>query len=170
MKNVILIGMPGSGKSTLGVLLAKKLAKRFVDTDIEIQQFTGEPLQQTLETQGYKALRDIEAQVLSNLNFENSVVATGGSAVYSKEAMNHLRQQNGWVVFLNVGVEQLEARIKDFSTRGIAGAPGQSIRDLYSERYPLYQEFADQIVDFNDQNVEASVLELSDRLAINGAN
>lgn len=157
MSNIVLIGMPGSGKSTIGVLLAKRLAKRFVDTDIEIQQTTGESLQSTLDKQGYQALRQIEEQVLSRLFVDNCVIATGGSAVYSHSAMLHLKSQEAMIVFLDVAEEDLLNRIHDFDSRGIAGEPDQSFSDLFRERRPLYLRYADHIVNISDIGVEESV-------------
>ncbi len=140
--SVILIGMPGAGKSTLGVQLAKTLALDFVDTDLLIQLQSGETLQSFLDREGYLALRELEAQVLLNHDFPGAVVATGGSAVYGDAAMQHLKRF-GPVVFLHVPLTDLEARITDHDSRGIAKAPQQSFADVYAERLPLYERYAD---------------------------
>lgn len=140
--NIVLIGMPGSGKSTVGVLLAKESAKNFVDTDLVIQIAEGRPLQHIVDAEGYLALRRIEEQTLLNLHFRNTVVATGGSAAYSDPAMHHLKT-DALVVFLNVQLATLRKRVHNFDTRGIARRPEQSFEDLFEERYQLYTRYAD---------------------------
>ena len=131
--SVILVGMPGAGKSTLGVMLAKNLAKEFVDTDLLIQTRAGKCLQTLLDDEGYLALRQLEEEVLIDCDFSNHVVATGGSAVYSAAGMVSLRT-SGLVVFLDVPLAELRRRIHDYDTRGIARRPGQSFESLFSER------------------------------------
>ena len=140
--NVILIGMPGSGKSTVGIILAKMTARRFVDTDILIQNTEGRSLQEIIDSQGHMALRRIEERVLTGLTCEHHVIATGGSAVYSACAMDHLWHL-GLLVFLDVEQAELENRIHNFHTRGLAKADHQTFADLYAERYPLYVQYAD---------------------------
>lgn len=144
--NLVLIGMPGSGKSTVGVLLAKATGKGFVDTDLLIQSETGTSLQTIVNTRGYEALRDEEERVLSTLAVSNHVIATGGSAVYSEKAMEHLRQDS-LIVFLDVSLESVRQRIGDFSLRGISKRPDQTLDDLFNERLALYQRYADLIID-----------------------
>jgi shikimate kinase len=141
-KNVILIGMPGSGKSTVGVLLAKQLARDFLDTDVLIQVREGRPLQQILDAGGVDALRRIEEESLCELACAGTVVATGGSAVYSAPAMEHLGA-GGPIVYLEVPLDELRRRVTNFASRGIAKAPNQSFADLYAERQPLYEIHAD---------------------------
>lgn len=145
MSCVVLVGMPGAGKSTIGVILAKQLAKNFVDTDVLIQTQTGQHLQTIVDRQGYLELRRIEEQILSELEVKNTVVATGGSAVYSKAAMEHLKSL-GPVVYLAVSLEELERRVANLDTRGLACAPGQGLAELYGERVPLYEHYADLTV------------------------
>ncbi len=140
--NIILIGMPGAGKSTTGVQLAKSLALDFIDTDLLIQTQTGQPLQTTVNEKGYKALRNIEEQVLLTLDTNNTLIATGGSAVYSHTAMQHLKSL-GIVVFLTVDLATLKERITDEDSRGIARPAGQCFDDVFNERMPLYQQYAD---------------------------
>jgi shikimate kinase len=140
--NVVLIGMPGSGKSTVGVLLAKRLGLGFTDTDLLIQQQAGRTLQALVEGDGYKALRKIEEQVLLKLNVKKQVISTGGSAVYSALAMAHL-QQDGVAVFLDISNAEVRRRIGDFSLRGISRHPEQSLDDLFEERFALYTGCAD---------------------------
>src|SRR6056297_151740 len=117
--NLVLIGMPGCGKSTVGVLLAKRLGLGFTDTDLIIQQHTGQTLQTIVDTRGYEALREVEAQVLQALDVRGHVISTGGSAVYSEAAMAHL-SAHGVVVFLDIPLEEVERRIGDHSLRGIS--------------------------------------------------
>ena len=144
--NLVLIGMPGSGKSTLGVMLAKQTSRDFVDTDILIQSSEKQTLQSILDTQGYLALRSIEERILCGLKCSNHVIATGGSAVYSHAAMEHLRR-DGLIVFLDVALAVLESRDLGLSTRGIAKRPDQSFTDLYVERCGLYSRYADVVID-----------------------
>ncbi len=133
--------MPGSGKSTLGVQLAKMLGMDFIDTDILIKQQQKCCLQDILDNAGYLALRQIEEEVLLSLDYESCVIATGGSAVYSDKAMQHLAN-NGLIIFLEVPLNELKKRIHNESSRGIARPEGQSFTDVYAERTPLYQQYA----------------------------
>lgn len=146
--SLILIGMPGAGKSTIGLLLAKILAKDFVDTDLLIQLQEGKTLDDILREQGYLQLRAIEENVLINACYNNHIIATGGSAVYSEKAMKHLKQF-GPIVFLDVAQEELENRIHNMDTRGIARHPSQSFTDLFKERRQLYLRYADVVIDGN---------------------
>jgi shikimate kinase len=147
--NIVLIGMPGSGKSTVGIILAKLTSRDFVDTDVLIQTTLGRTLQDIVDTQGYMALRDVEERILLNLDRVNHVIATGGSAVYSHAAMTHLKS-NGMAVFLNVALPILEARIHDYATRGLAKRPDQSFDDLFKERFTLYTKYADVTIECKD--------------------
>jgi len=144
-RSVILIGMPGAGKSTIGVLLAKELGLGFLDTDLSIQLREGRTLQEILDGSDYLELRRIEQEVLLATDCHNLVVATGGSAVYSEPAMTHLRAC-GPVVFLDVPVEVLRRRIHNYDSRGIARRPDQSFADLFAERTALYRRHADVTV------------------------
>jgi shikimate kinase len=143
--NLILIGMPGAGKSTVGVILAKLTARDFVDTDLLIQTSQQRTLQDIVDNDGYLALRSIEGDVLQQLELRNCVIATGGSAVYSDAAMVHLKK-DGTVVFLDVDAATLEARVHDFRTRGLAKRPDQDFSDMFRERYDLYTKYADIVV------------------------
>ena len=140
--SIILVGMPGAGKSTLGVMLAKALTKDFVDTDLLIQLNEGQSLQSIMNKQGYLALRDLEEQALLRYEFFNHIVATGGSAVYSEKGMQHLKTF-GQVIYLNVSLNELRKRIQNYEQRGIAKRPEQSFADLFEERQSLYQQYAD---------------------------
>ena len=143
--NIVLIGMPGSGKSTVGIVLAKLCLRDFMDTDVLIQSREGMKLQDIIDSSGHSGLRKIEEQGILTLSAENYVIATGGSAIYSDSAMGHLKQ-NGWIVFLDVSLEILEARLGDYSARGIARRPGQTIMDLFEERGELYRRYADYTI------------------------
>lgn len=140
--NLVLIGMPGSGKSTVGVILAKRAGRDFVDTDVLIQTARQRTLQDIVDTDGYLALRKIEEEVLLDLVVRNHVIATGGSAVYSNPAMEHLKA-DGIVIFLNADLDTLAALVHDFRTRGLAKRSDQSFADLFAERFPLYTKYAD---------------------------
>lgn len=140
--NIILIGMPGSGKSTVGVILAKLTARNFVDTDVLIQVSAGKSLQEIVDKDGYMALRRIEEETLLGLACRGHVIATGGSAVYSAKAMEHLKS-DGVTVFLDADIATLEARVRDYARRGVAKLPDQTFADLFAERYPLYGKYAD---------------------------
>ena len=155
-RNVILIGMPGAGKSTVGVLLARRLGLDFTDTDLLIQRHAGRTLQAIVDSDGHQALRRIEAEVLTGLRRHGHVIATGGSAVYSEAAMQNLRR-DGVIVHLHVALPVIRARVKDFATRGIARAAGQSLADLYREREALYRRHADISVDVSHASQEESV-------------
>src|SRR5512143_887849 len=142
LSNIILIGMPGSGKSTVGVILAKQCCKAFLDTDVLIQIRTGRALQEVVDREGYLRLRELEERVLLDLRATDCVIATGGSAVYSDRAMAHLKA-DGMVVFLDADLPTLRSRVPDFGTRGLAKRPDQTFEELFDERRPLYQRYAD---------------------------
>lgn len=159
--NIVLIGMPGAGKSTNGVLLAKALGKGFVDTDVLIQVREGRTLQQIMDTDGYLQLRHIEESVLMSMDSQNSIIATGGSAVYSAAGMAQLGK-NGIIVYLDASLATLEERIQDYETRGIAKHPQQSFGDLFKERSTLYRRYADITIKCDQQSsddVVRSVIE-----------
>ena len=140
--NLVLIGMPGSGKSTVGVILAKLTSRSFLDTDVLIQTSQASSLQEIVDRDGYMALRKVEEDILLGLAVQNHVIATGGSAVYSDKAMSHLKS-HGIAIFLDVDLATLESRVRDFSTRGLAKRPEQTIAELFDERYVLYTKYAD---------------------------
>lgn len=156
MRNIVLIGMPGSGKSTVGVLLAKTLCYGFVDTDLAIQQREGAPLQEILDRRGIGAFLDAECAAIRSVACESCVVAPGGSVVCREEAMEHLKRL-GAVVYLRLSPESVEKRLFNIKTRGIAMEPGQTLADLYAFRAPLYERWADAVVDGDGQSLEETV-------------
>lgn len=153
MNNVILIGMPGSGKSTVGVLLAKMAGLDFIDSDLLIQKAVGKRLFEIIEEKGNDEFLKIENRINSEINAHNSVIATGGSAVYCKEAMEHLKTL-GRVVYIKVPLAEIKRRIGDFSTRGIVIKNGNSIEDLFAERVPLYEKYADITVECDNADIK----------------
>lgn len=159
--NLVLIGMPGSGKSTVGVILAKMTARGFVDTDVLIQTFQNQRLQDIVDIGGHSALRAIEEQVILGLSVKNHVIATGGSAVYSDSAMNHLKT-DGIVVFLDVDFDEISNRLGDFSSRGIAKRPDQSLEELFEERFKLYTKHADLTIKCGCINQDAVCRKIMD--------
>jgi shikimate kinase len=143
--NLVLIGMPGAGKSTVGVILAKKTARDFVDTDVLMQTAQRRTLQDILDRDGYAAFLRVEEEVILGLQLQSHVIATGGSVVYSERAMERLKA-GGLLIFLDVALATLEARVDDVATRGLARRPGQSLAELYAERRSLYTGYADLTV------------------------
>jgi len=162
MESIILIGMPGSGKSTVGVLLAKELRKEFVDTDLLIQTETGRALQEILDRDGIPGFLALEESIVLGFQPRRMVVATGGSVVYSRPAMDHL-SSHGVCVYLECSPAALERRLSNLHSRGVVRAPGQSLEALFQERDPLYRAWA-QIVVENDHDDHAVVVEEIARL------
>lgn len=142
MKNVIMVGMPGSGKSTIGVILAKSLGFDFVDTDLVICKREGKKLQEIIDNEGLERFLEIEQQVGVEISPVHCVVATGGSMILSPEAMENLKN-NGTVVYVEVPLEILKKRITNMKTRGIAFKKGETLEDIFNERTPLYEKYAD---------------------------
>ncbi|MBQ7897198.1 MAG: shikimate kinase [Clostridia bacterium] len=146
---ITLIGLPSSGKSTLGVLLAKALGLSFVDTDLVIQEKEGALLHEIIENKGAEGFLEIENKIISELDADNCVIATGGSAVFGKEAMSHLHSL-GKIVYLKITYGDLEKRLGDYTHRGVVMKNGETLRDLYNTRVPLYEEWADVTIDSTD--------------------
>jgi len=148
--------MPGAGKSTVGVQLAKYLGQDFIDTDILIQTQQEKQLQEILDSEGHLALRQIEEETLLGIQSKNSLISTGGSAVYSEKAMHHLKSL-GIIVYLEVSLDVLKQRVTDEDSIGIARSKGQTFDDIYQERTPLYRQYADIIYN-NNQNIDIAQL------------
>ena len=160
--SVVLIGMPGAGKSTIGVLLAKKMALDFTDTDLLIQISRGDALQKIVDSQGYLALRAIEEKVILSMKGAHQVIATGGSAVYSAAAMEYLKQ-TAIAVFLDVNLDEIKKRVRDFDSRGIARKEKQTFDDLFAERVPLYQRYADITILCENKNQDEIAEEIANQ-------
>ncbi len=162
-ESVILVGMPGAGKSTVGRLLAERMGYGFVDTDRLIETVANCSLQDIVDREGYEALRRMEEKILLEFDPRRVIVATGGSAVYSEKAMKHVRTK-GVIVFLDVNLATLEQRIRDFATRGISMRPRQRFEDLFCERYPLYEKYADLKIENSQKTPSEAVQEILDSL------
>ena len=145
-RNIVLIGMPGVGKSTIGVVVAKRLGYRFLDSDLVIQETYGKLLHELIAEHGVDGFWEIENRINASLDVEKTVIATGGSACYEEEAMNHLRKI-GTIVYLKLSYESLSERLGDLNARGVTMRPGQTLLDLYEERGPLYEKYAHITID-----------------------
>jgi shikimate kinase len=152
--NVVLVGMPGAGKSTLGVVLAKIINKRFLDVDLLIQERHGATLQQLINERGAEGFIELENEALCSIEVENTIIATGGSAIYSEEAIRHLAQ-TGTIVYLEISYESLVERLGDLDERGVVMRGGQSmgLRELYDERRPLYEHAAEIVVNVDNLSI-----------------
>ncbi len=157
--NVVLIGMPGSGKSTCGVIAAKVMLKNFFDTDLLLQGLERSRLQDLIDEKGVDYFYEAEEKAILSLNIEATVIATGGSVIYSEKAMEHLRSL-GKVIYLHLDYETMMKRINNFTTRGIVVKKGSSLPDMYNERLPLYEKYADEIIYCDDNTVEETVEEI----------
>lgn len=154
--NIVLIGMPGVGKSTVGVILAKVLGYQFLDADLVIQEQEGKLLHEIIEEKGTDGFIRVENRVNASLDTDKTIIATGGSVVYGTEAMEHLKEI-GQVVYLEVSFEELKKRLADIKGRGVVLRPGQTLKDLYLERTPLYEKYADVTVNEEGLGVEETV-------------
>lgn len=154
--NIVLIGMPGCGKSTCGVLAAKALLKNFFDTDLLIQNNENSTLQNILDEKGIEYFKKAEEDAIVSLNIRGTVIATGGSVVYSEKAMQHLKEI-GKVIYLHLSYETMEKRIDNITTRGVVLAKNTTLKDMYNERLSLYNKYADEVVYCDDLTVEQTV-------------
>lgn len=157
--NIVLIGMSGAGKSTLGVLLAKALAMDFVDTDLVIQHNEGRLLQEIIDHEGIDKFMEIEEKIVSELELKNCIISTGGSVIYSNKAMNALKQV-GQIVYLHVPYEEIQKRLMNITTRGIVMKKGNSLKDVYEERLPLYMKYSEITFDCSNKDIERCVSEI----------
>ncbi len=162
--NLILIGMPTSGKSTVGIILAKALGYDFVDGDLVIQKTTGKKLSKLMEERGVDGFLALEEEILCGISCQHSVIAPGGSAIYGEKAMEHLREL-GKIIYLKIDLDMLDERLHDAKNRGVALRDGQTIEQLYEERVPLYEKYADIIVDERGHALEDMVVLIVSQLA-----
>lgn len=167
MSNIILIGMPGVGKSTVGVVLAKRMGYRFVDSDLVIQEQTGKLLHQMISENGTDGFLAIEDRINASLKADNTVIATGGSAVYGETAMAHFRDI-GRIVYLSLPFEELKERLGDLSKRGVVLKPGQDLQGLLEERTPLYERYQEIEIDCSQKQIREIVEEIVEKLSAAG--
>ncbi|MDY4891845.1 MAG: shikimate kinase [Agathobacter sp.] len=165
--NIVLIGMPGVGKSTVGVILAKVMGYQFIDADLVIQQQEGRLLHEIIEEEGTEGFIQVENRVNASLSASHAIIATGGSVVYGKEAMEHLREI-GTVVYLEVSFPVLEKRLADIKGRGVVLKEGQNLYDLYLERTPLYESYADIRISETGLDIEQTVEQIVSQLQQDG--
>lgn len=162
-QNMVLIGMPGVGKSTVGVILAKVLGYEFVDSDLLIQKAEKRLLREIIAQEGQAGFLKIENRVNASIDMEKTVIATGGSVVYCTEAMEHLKKI-GTVVYLKLDYEILKKRLGNLRCRGVVLRKGQTLKDLYDERTPLYEKYADIVVDEKNLNIEETLQKILENL------
>ena len=167
MNNVTLIGMPGSGKSTIGVILAKELGYQFLDTDLLIQKEEKRKLSEIIEQEGPERFKEIENRVNASVQVSDTVIAPGGSVIYCEEAMQHLKSI-GKVVYLKLSLDSLSKRLGNLKGRGVLLKDGQTLADLYEERVPLYEKYADLVVDEEGKNLEESLEAVLEIIHISG--
>ncbi len=165
-RNISLIGMPGAGKSTIGVVLAKILGYRFMDGDLVIQEATGKLLSEIIAEKGNEGFMEVEESVTAGISCERTVISTGGSVVYGKKAMEHLREISR-VVYLKLPYETIEKRLGNLKARGVVLKEGQSLKDLYDERCPLYEKYAEVVVDVSDGDVADCIGKVLEKLGKN---
>lgn len=163
MKNIILIGMPGAGKSTVGVVLAKSIGYKFIDSDLLIQEREGMLLNEIIDMYGDEGFRKIENDINSSIKEMRAVIATGGSAVYGKYAMEHFKK-TGTIVYLKHSYNEIEERLGDLTKRGVTIRKGQTLKELYDERTPLYEMYADVVIDCDNKFIRTVVREIREKV------
>jgi shikimate kinase len=164
MKNIVIIGMPGAGKSTMGVILARTLGMQFIDTDSVVQEHAGRPLQEIIDAEGTGSFLKAEEEAVLSLHCQNTVIATGGSVVFSSRAMKHLKE-GGVVLYLKISLDAMERRIGNSTTRGIVRGTGQTLPEMYRQRIPLYEQFADITIECPDRDFEECIGSVTAELA-----
>ncbi len=157
--NIVLIGMPGVGKSTLGVILAKIIGYKFLDADLVIQEREGKLLREIIEERGVLGFMEVENEVNASLDCEKTIIATGGSVIYGKEAMNHLKEI-GEIIYLKAEFEDINKRLSNLKGRGVVLKDGQDLKMLYDERTPLYEHYADFIIDETGCDIEQTITKI----------
>ena len=163
-KNITFIGMPGAGKSTVGVVVAKLLCMTFIDADLLIQTNQKKRLSKIIEEVGNEGFLKIENDILANLNVHNSVISTGGSAIFGKVAMEHLKKMST-VVYIKVPFEILEKRLKNLKRRGVILEEGQTLKDVFEVRSPLYEKYADIVIEVdNDMDIQDTAIKIAELL------
>ncbi len=164
--NIILIGMPGAGKSTLGIVLAKIMNYNFIDADLIIQNECDRTLQKLIDAMGPDGFIEVENQILCKIEQTHTIIATGGSAVYSEEAIDHLKEI-GKVVYLQISYDEMKKRLSDLQERGVVlkGGIGMSLRELYDERRPLYERYADITVNVDDLTLTAAARKVANAIS-----
>lgn len=160
-KNIILIGMPACGKSTVGVILAKVIKYKFMDTDLVMQNMTGKTLIEIIGEKGMQGFLDFENETVSHINVSDTVIATGGSVVYGEKAMQHLKK-NGIAVYLKHRYEVINSRLTNISTRGVAMKDGETLLELFKERVPLYEKYADITIEADGLTTEQTVEKIAE--------
>lgn len=158
--NIVLIGMPACGKSTAGVILAKRLGMGFIDADLVIQAQSGMLLQEIIDTKGTDAFFTAEEGALTSIQCDRCIIATGGSAVYSERGMKHLKE-NGVLVYIKLSLDEIEKRLTNLSVRGVVGAANKSLGELYDERTPLYEKYADVIIEADGLTTDGVIVAIS---------
>ncbi len=160
MNNIILIGMPGAGKSTIGVVLAKRMGYKFIDSDLLIQEKEQMLLSDIISNYGINRFNQIENSVNYSINTEKSVIATGGSVIYGREAMMHLKSI-GHVIYLSLPLEEIEKRVGNLQNRGVAIRNGETLSDLYEQRVPLYEKYADITIKCENTTITDTVMKIA---------
>ena len=161
--NISLIGMPGVGKSTVGVVLAKRMGLDFIDSDLEIQRQTGKFLYEIIKEQGLKGFIQVENRINSSINTDHSLIATGGSVIYGKEAMQHLHDISV-IVYLKLSYESLQVRLGSLEERGVAIEKGQTLFGLYKERIPYYERYADLTILCEEKGISSIAKEIEEKV------
>ncbi|GMQ58531.1 shikimate kinase [Vallitalea sediminicola] len=163
MKNIVLTGMPGAGKSTIGVVLAKTLGFTFIDSDLVIQKRENRLLQEIIDDIGMEKFLDVEKEAVLSIDASKSVIATGGSVIFRDESIEHLKQ-SGNIIYLKVSYEEIETRVDNITTRGIAMAKGHTLSDVYDQRVKVYEKYANIVIDCDNKSLEEIVKDIKESI------